>query len=75
MIVLVNSNTGEPIQIGDPVITLRGREGRLTGIRLPRRSHAEGRVTVAFDTGRTSDFSPGVIGAEWAAIENPKGEL
>jgi hypothetical protein len=62
--VLVNSNTGEPLKIGDPVITFRGEEARLVGMTPPRREGSSGRVELALGNGN-AEYYPSVIGAEF----------
>ena len=65
---LIHEKTGQPLNIGDPVVTFRGERGVLTGSAEPRHSGSTGRVCLRLgDADGSAEFFPSVIDAKWVA--------
>ena len=69
--ILVDSQTKQPIKIGDKVHTFRGEECTVKGIRKPFHPGSTGRVFVSFHPDEFDrEYFPSVINAQW--IEDEK---
>ena len=64
---LVHAKTGQPIQIGDELVTFRGEKVRLTGMAPPHKPEASGKVVVEHqDNGHyDSVYYVSVVGARY----------
>ena len=70
--VLVYSDTGDPVKVGDIVKTFRGEVVKVESIREPYYG-GTGRVYVkSLDTNAVHEYFPGVICALW--VESHAGE-
>lgn len=64
---LVDTNTREPLHVGDTVTTFRGQVGTLVTVKEPRSDGSTGRVYVRFEGQQHArEFFPSVIGASWS---------
>jgi hypothetical protein len=66
---LIYRNTGAPVQVGDNVKTFRDEPVTVTGFTEPARPTASGFVQVTDSRGKSCEFYPSVINAEWAPGE------
>ena len=65
---LVSQTTGEPVNVGDEVISFRNEVFVLEGASIPQHEGSTGRIYVSAPDESSHEFFPGVCNLEWKKL-------